>query len=226
MASHGLDAPRPVLTLAALLSWLVAWCGVGLGDVAEGDLLFLSPLRGNAITAVTAGPGGLSVDHVAIAHRIGGAGGPLYVVEAVGRGVTLTPVDSLLVRDGVGQVSVGRVLGIDGPRSVRRALGYVGRPYDWFFEPGDSAVYCSELVLLSLVDACGNPLLAPVPMTFRDASGEIPAFWTGHYGKRGLPVPEGAPGSNPSELSRRREVEIIGVLEVPVADGCGSRTTR
>ena len=113
----------------------------------EGDLLFVAQAEGNAITEVTQGVDGLDIDHVAILHRIGGDHGPLYALEAIPQqGVVLTPIDSLLAREQGATFVIARVDGIDAATSVSNALCYVGKPYDDLFLPGDSAIYCSELV--------------------------------------------------------------------------------
>lgn len=174
---------------------------------AEGDLLFVAQPVDNAVTRVTQGADGLAIDHVAIVHRIGGDGGPLYVVEAVPRqGVVLTPIDSLLAREARATFVVGRVSAADVPASVRAALRLAGRPYDDLYLPGDSAVYCSELVQRCYVNRQGKRIFGTVPMNFRDGSGRIPDQWVERYRQRGMAVPEGLPGTNPGELSRRPEV--------------------
>ena len=88
----------------------------------------------------------------------------------------------------------------------------VGKPYDVLYLPGDSAIYCSELVQLNYVDSQGTLIFDPVPMSFHDATGQVTDYWREFYAARGLEVPEGEPGSNPGELSRRPQVSILGRL--------------
>ena len=132
----------------------------------------------------------------------------------IDRIVALKGIDTFLCRntsDAVAHVLVGRVnVDCDIPASVRRCLAMVGRPYDDLYLPGDSAVYCSELVQMNYVTAAGTLVLDPVPMSFHDQSGAILQYWRDFYSTRGLAVPEGEPGSNPGELSRRNQVTIIG----------------
>jgi len=186
-------------------------------SLCEGDLLFTYSDSTNAITAVTQGVDNYPIDHVGIAHYIGGEQyGLLYVIEAISPNVCLTPIDSFVVHHSsqhATRIIVGRATDCDSQASTQRALRYVGAPYDHYFMPSDSAIYCSELVLKSYVDRHGNTLFSPIPMTFRDPSGHITPFWQQHYAKRGLPVPQGEPGSNPGELSRRPQVTIIGPYE-------------
>lgn len=180
-------------------------------DLLPGDLLFVAQPQDNAITQVTRGVHGLAIDHVAIAHRIGGNHGPLYAIEAIPElGVTLTPLDSLLARESAATIVVGRVSGLDASASVRKALSLLGRPYDNLFLPEDNAIYCSELVQLCYVDTRGRRIFGTIPMSFTDASGQITTHWRAFYATHGRPVPQGLPGTNPGELSRRPEVNIIG----------------
>ena len=180
----------------------------------EGDLLFCCPDSSNAITDVTQGARGMKIDHVAIVHRIGGDDGPLYVIEAKKPVVCLTPIDTFYRENP--HALVGRVNGdVDIRKSVRRCLMMVGKPYDDLYLPGDSAVYCSELVQLNYVDSECNLVFDPVPMSFHDATGQVTDYWLKFYAERGMTVPEGAPGSNPGELSRRPRVSIVADRLMP-----------
>jgi hypothetical protein len=165
-----------------------------------GDLLFHVVEKGNAITDVTPG----MIDHVAIVLSKDS------VIEAVGSGVKTTPLDSL--RQQEGYYIIGKVQGADPTLSIANARCYIGRPYDRLYLPDNDAIYCSELVLFSMVDKEGHRLLSPIPMSFHDASGRITPYWKQFYKEQGMEVPEGWPGSNPGELSKRSEVRIKGRL--------------
>ena len=175
----------------------------------EGDLLFCCPDSSNAITDVTQGARGMKIDHVAIVHRIGGDDGPLYVIEAKKPAVCLTSIDAFYRKNP--HALVGRVgADVDIHKSVRRCLMQVGKPYDDLYLPGDSAIYCSELVQMNYVSAHGDLIFPTVPMSFHDNTGQVTPYWHEFYARRGMTVPEGAPGTNPGELSRRNQVSIIG----------------
>lgn len=165
-----------------------------------GDLLFHVVEKGNAITEVTPG----MIDHVAIVISKDS------VIEAVGAGVKTTPLDSL--RQQEGYYIIGKVRRADPTLSVMNARYYLGRPYDRLYLPDNEAIYCSELVQFSMVDNEGYRLLSPIPMSFHDASGNITSYWQQFYERHNMEVPEGWPGSNPGELSQRREVRIKGRL--------------
>lgn len=180
---------------------LVILCTACQTTLRTGDLLFHVSDRGNAITAVTPA----MTDHVAIYV------GNDTVVEAIpGRGVTLTPIDTLLLRES-GHYRVGRVPAADRSKSVANALGYLGLPYDSLFLPTAAAIYCSELVQLSYVDRHGHPLFSTIPMSFHDSTGLVTPYWQQFYQRHGLPVPEGEPGTNPGELSQHRQVKLKNI---------------
>lgn len=183
--------------------------GVGLGSLCEGDLLFCAQEKGNNITDVTQGVGGMKIDHVAIFHR---QGGRTFALEAIHSGVGLTPTDSFMARREV--VLAARLrdtLGV--ARSVERALRFIGRPYDFNFMPDDSAFYCSELVQKCYRNSRGELVFKPIPMSFHDQSGRITPYWHDYYARQGLQVPEGEPGSNPGDLSRSAAICILGIVE-------------
>ncbi|MBQ0114349.1 MAG: hypothetical protein KBT10_00505 [Bacteroidales bacterium] len=197
------------LLLFAMLPAMAQYDGIH-----EGSLVFVVSKSTNPITSVTGGIDSLSIDHVAIMHRIGGDNGPLFALEAIPEQVSLTPIENFLADTCASAFVLASVHGVDVGTSVHNALKYVGRPYDHYFMLGDSAIYCSELVQISYVDSFGKPIFETVPMTFRNNSGEIPDFWVRRYGERGMAVPEGAPGTNPGEMSRRSCVNIIDVVSL------------
>lgn len=201
MASPG---TKLLILLASLISVLPLW-----GQrLQEGDLLFCCSDTVNAITSVTNGVDDLPIDHVAVVHRMGGDEETLYVIEAVKPEVCLTPLDSFLMNNG--PVLVGRVnVECDLDASVARCMAMLGKPYDDLYMPGDSAVYCSELVQMCYVNTAGELIFEPVSMSFHDSTGCVTDYWIEFYSRHGMKVPEGEPGSNPGELSRRPQVTII-----------------
>ena len=169
-------------------------------SLREGDLLFHVVEQGNAITNVTPG----MIDHVAIVVSSDS------VIEAVGQGVKMTPLDSL--RCQTGQYLVGRVKDVDAQMSIAHAKRYLGKAYDRLYLSDNEEIYCSELVQLSFFNKQGKRLFTPVPMSFHDASGRITDYWTQFYAQYHMEVPEGQPGTNPGELSKRPNVKIVGPL--------------
>lgn len=186
----------------------------------NGDLLFcvVSQSRDGiaaAIVNVTEGVDLLRVSHVAIACQ--GGDGKMYALEASSRhGVWLNPIDSFLVHndhtaDGHPMVLAGRLKDRSiADASVERAKAYVGRPYDFQYLEGDSALYCSELVHYAFKRGDGSFVFPQIPMSFHDASGEVTNFWKDYYKKWDMAVPEGWPGTNPGGISASNQIEIVG----------------
>ena len=190
---------------------------VSVDSLRSADLLFVVNNKGNAITAVTEGLDQLPIDHVAIYYTADSTHTP-SVVQADYEGVRCNTLQSFCCHDvdtASSFVVVGRVVTpFDSKQSLNNALVHVGKPYDYYYLPDDKEIYCSELVQISYVDENGKLIFSTIPMTFRDHEGEIPEFWVKHYGKKGITIPEGEPGTNPGELSRRKEIKIIGRLVV------------
>lgn len=191
-----------------------------LGRLCDCDLFFQVAERGNAITDVTQGVANLPIEHVGVYVCL--TGRPLVLEAIPERGVCLTPLDSFLCRQisagGKPLVVVGRVTDdIDRKRSLARARSFLGCRYDSLFLPDNRDIYCSELVQKSFVHADGSLVFSSIPMTFRDAEGNIPEYWLRFYARHGRSVPEGEPGSNPGDLSRRPNVRIVWNL---MKDGC------
>lgn len=177
---------------------LLTLCCAACTSLRTGDLLFHVVEQENRITAVTPG----QIDHVGIYMGKG------LVLEAIPKaGVVTTPLHAVLQRED-GYYLLGHVKGVSSQLSISNARRYIGLPYDSLYLQDNEAIYCSELVQLSYVDRQGRQIFSTVPMTFRDSSGTIPSYWQQLYQRNGLSVPEGEPGSNPAEMSQRRQVII------------------
>ena len=212
---------RILLTIAVILTFTI--CHAQLGEVCAdslrpADLLFVVNNKGNAITAVTEGTGQLPIDHVAIFYIDDKSHVP-SVIHADYQGVRHSSLNTFLSERKTDSdttshfIVVGRVQApFDVKQSLRNSFSHLGKAYDYYFLPDDSTIYCSELVQISYVDCDGKPLFSPIPMTFRDSNGKIPQYWVQHYKKKSIAIPEGEPGSNPGDLSRRNIVKILGKL--------------
>ena len=181
----------------------------------DGDLMFCVSGKPSAITDVTHGIDEMGINHVAIFHKDKNGS---YAIEAIHKGVCINPIDSFINankgNDRNQKIIIGRIYNdfIDISKSIHNALKYVGRPYDFYFEPSDSAIYCSELVQISFVDRKGKLIFHTIPMSFHDKSGEITAFWKEYYSKAGMAVPENTPGTNPGELSREKIIKMLYII--------------
>ncbi len=181
-----------------LLSALTACHGSG--GLQPGDLLF-QVSEGSMSDAIESSTGG-SFSHVGIL------------------GESLEDVWEAVPSEGVRQVSLREFLGesatdangeplvrvyrapCDWPDVKRRLLQLQGRPYDFGFQIGTKALYCSELVFECYRRPDGSPLFQSIPMSFKGPDGKPLPFWESHYAALGQPIPEGAPGTNPNQLSQ------------------------
>ncbi len=206
------------ITLLLIMCMSAAICAsaqVKIDSLRDGDLIFFVNPKGNAITKVTTSGNEHPIDHVAIFNW--GKDHTPQVIEAVHRGVCLTPVDSLL-KDAKEFNSptllVGRVnVPVDISTTLTRAFTHLGKPYDFTFEPDDEKIYCSELVQKSFVDNNGQLIFSTIPLTFCTKDGKVLPYWHEYYAKRGLEVPEGMPGTSPGGQSRDSHVTILGFIE-------------
>ena len=190
-------------------------------SLLDGDLIFCHTAASgfgdgtlaSAISDVTAG----DIYHVAIVSCDEGAE-PTVIEATTNYGVCERPLGEFLADchhspDGRPLVSVGRLKNVElAEGAVERARKYLGRPYDFQYLEGDSAIYCSELVHYAYLDADSVPVFPQQPMSFHDQSGRITDFWIEWYGKWNMGVPEGAPGTNPEGVRRSEELEIIGCI--------------
>lgn len=187
-------------------------------SLRPGDLLFQdldgSPLC-DAIEAVTTGYENTRLSHVAM---VVDTQPQVQVVEAVGSGVKITPLNQFLARshdgDGRPKVLVGRLHKQYRdliPQAVTYAKAQLGKPYDKPFTMGEDSFYCSELIYFAFLHADhGKPVFSTAPMTFKDPStGDFFPAWVDYYNKLGVRIPEGQPGMNPGSLSREPAVTII-----------------
>lgn len=188
-------------------------------ELQEGDLLFQDEDCGafcEAIEAVTEGINGYNFSHIGLVMR--DENGDLKVMEAITKGVMLTPLDSFLNRtfdaDGQPKVIVGR-LKTEYQPLIEGAIDFIERkknaPYDFVFDIKNDSYYCSELIHLAFESANGGqPIFDTPPMTFKAPNTDSTfSIWTAYYKELGQPIPEGEIGLNPGSMSRSPYIEII-----------------
>ncbi len=184
-----------------------------------GDLLFqdsdLGPLC-DAIEKVTTGFQGANFSHVGIVAK--DDSGNLVVIEAVSKGVVVTPLRTFFGRsfDARHQpkVVVGRLKMPYRhliPSALKEGLALKGKPYGKVFAIDNEAYYCSELIYEIFLRANANkPVFKLQPMTYKDPdTGEMLTAWEDYFSKLGVSIPEGKPGINPGGISCSRLLTII-----------------
>lgn len=170
-------------------------------DLRAGDLLFFSD-EGGMNDAVRESTG--QYTHVALVESVDDT---VWIIDATQRyGVSHRPL--LRTRNGekpypdVYRVKHG-CYNLDSV--LARARSFIGQPYDNAFLPDNGAIYCSELIYEVFLDDCsakGRHLFEAKPMNWRDKEGNLPEYWIKHFKELGMPVPEGVPGTNPTDMSR------------------------
>ena len=184
----------------------------------SGDLLFQDLDCGglcDAIETVTTGVQGRHFSHIGLVYRRADS---VFVIEAIGKDVHLTPLEKFLLRptDKAQQptVVVGRLKPAYqylNKAAVRFALQQMGTLYDDVFLYNNGKYYCSELIYDAYKEANhGRPFFSLRPMTFKDpATGNTFPVWTQYYQDLHQPIPESKPGCNPGGISTSDKISII-----------------
>lgn len=174
-------------------------------QLRNGDLLFqdldCGPLC-DAIEQVTLSYGGRHFSHIGLVSIDGDS---VYIIEAIGNKVQLTPLH-LFVGRTKKEILLGRVkrkfknVAIE---AVVKAKQKIDIPYDDAFLYDNGKYYCSELLYDAFKEANQNQdffLLSP--MTFkRPGSNDFFPVWIDYYEKLNIPIPEGKAGINPGGIS-------------------------
>lgn len=185
-----------------------------------GDLLFCgvpdTEDSGTAAGAIAAsvGRGGVNLIHVAVVEV---ADDTVWVIDAtMKRGVDRHPLDTLIhdFTDADGQkpvLVVKRLKKGFSPLFIENAKRFLGQPYDYWFKPDNGHQYCSELVWESYRKPDGTPLFESQPMNFKGPDGNYPAYWVQLFEELGEPIPQGAPGTNPQDMSEAEILEDVRI---------------
>lgn len=201
-----------LLIISVLL--LAVSCGQKVDTLRTGDLIFVGlPMDYDAegdsmdaaISAATGEEGALNLIHVAIAEVDADS---VWIIDAtIAHGVDRHPLAVFLkdftLKDGTyPEFIIKRVKGVDTEAAVQRARTYCGRGYDVRFLPDNEDQYCTELVQNSYLDASGNQVFHSEPMNFCAPDGTMPPYWEWLFGKLGMEVPQGVPGTNPQRMAQ------------------------
>lgn len=198
-----------VFFAASLL--LLSACSPAQESLRSGDLIFVGlpfdyqsgDSMDSAIAAAT-GDGRLNLIHVAIVDV---APDSVYVIDAtMKRGTSRHSLQSFVsdfrLRSGDYPVFLVKRLTVEAPDAVAHARALCGQPYDSLFAPGNGAQYCSELVRDSYLSPEGAYLFEESPMNWKDADGNYPDYWVRLFGRMGVDIPQGVPGTNPQEMAQ------------------------
>jgi hypothetical protein len=198
------------------LSIILFFCisfGLRAQNYQTGDLLFQDLDCGeicDAIEAVTQGINDQKFSHIGLVYTRNDS---VYIIEAIGNDVHLTPIVDFLERSNnpVVQARVKAPYAKLVPNVIQFALQQQGKPYDEPFLYDNGKYYCSELIYDAFAFANnGKPFFRLEPMTFKkpDSDTYFPV-WVTYYEKLGMEIPEGKPGINPGGISRSDKIEIL-----------------
>lgn len=181
-------------------------------QLKDGDIIFRQVPCGRfceAIVETTPCKPGMAFNHCGIVHV---ENGNTYVIEAVSKGVQQISIQDFLKKDTSKHIYIGRLkqpYTANIPQAIAQATSYIGRPYDKPFLPGDSALYCSELVWYAYRQQ-DIPVFPLQPMTFKSPrTGATYPAWAEYYQQLQLPMPEGVPGINPCAIANSDKLTLI-----------------
>lgn len=189
-----------------------------INQLKPGDLIFQNLDCGglcDAIEAVTPAYNGEHFSHVGIIYR--NKKGQIMIIEAIGKGVVLTPIQKVLQRS-KNTCYIGRLRASDTimvQQIIAFALKQEGRPYDDGFIYGNGKYYCSELVYDAFKAANHQqPFFKMQPMTYKiPGSNETFPAWQKYFAQLHLPVPEGQPGCNPGGIASSGKLKMFLLKE-------------
>ncbi len=196
-------------------------------NLLPGDFLFQDSDCGaycDAIEKVTVGYQGASFSHMGLVVNNEKDPGQLYLIEAISKGVVLTPLDTFLNRSvdrhGAPKVLAGRLkpeFQYLIPTALREAFTLIGHAYDPVYDITDDRYYCSEMVYEVFKRANHNqPVFELQPMTFVDPdTGATFPIWEGYFKELGVPLPEGEPGINPGGISLSEKLTMVHAFGKP-----------
>jgi len=185
------------------------------GRLRPGDLIFQKLNCGDlcrAIHRATRRKGVPEVSHVAVVESVEGR--VVTLIEAYDRGVARVTLDEL----------ARRTRGSDGPAWIAARLrpphdalipfflqelaARLGRPYDRHFLPDNGAYYCSELISDALL-SLGVHIFPRISMSFGKHGTWEYGVWEKYYRELDREVPQGEPGTNPTQLLSSPYLEIL-----------------
>ncbi len=183
----------------------------------NGDILFqdidCGPLC-DAIERVTDSYGNYNFSHLGLVFQ--SSNDSIYVIEAIGNEVQLTPYKVFLYRSlnknnkpkVIAMRSSFTALQIDS--AVTIAFREKGKPYDDFFLQDNERWYCSELIAYAFNSALKQTVFESTPMTYKESgSDSILKVWRDYFEDIQSEVPEGKPGCNPGAMSRSGYLKLI-----------------
>lgn len=181
-------------------------------DLQNADLVFVGAENSafsQAIKSATA-KGGTDYTHIGIVEV---AQDGAFVIEATSEKGVVRTAWAEFVRTNEGRamnlMRLKKSVKFNASAVITRAKGFLGQPYDWAFLPNNDKMYCSELVWETFVGENGERIFKANPMNFYDEKGNLPEFWVQNFKKLGISVPQGVLGTNPNDMSKSPQIELL-----------------
>lgn len=169
-------------------------------QLKPADLLFIKADTSDFSTAISESTG--IYVHVAIA-----VDNQTVIHATLNHGVIEQPLSEFLSDNS--PLDVFRLPLIESNAVISNARKHLGKPYNDSFYPDDAGFYCSQLVAAAFANQVRFP---EVPMSFGDGEKQISDYWQRYFDALGVPVPLGKSGTNPDDLSKFPDLELIGTL--------------
>jgi len=180
----------------------------------NGDFVFVSGNTSSfddAIVSVTKNKENIDFSHVGLLHCTDSG---LFIIEAVTKGVSHTPLDTFLHKNSNSIIKIAR-LKTEYQQyihdAIANALVRLGKKYDFAFDLENDTYYCSELLYVAFVEASGDSLFFETPpMTFKDmATNKFHHYWITYFEALNIDIPEGKLGLNPNGMSLSEKLEWV-----------------
>lgn len=185
----------------------------------EGDLVFIVDNSASdlvkAIKESTSLKEEIPFTHVGTMKK---ENGKIFILEATSpEGVVKTPLDAYFAKAALLEtkplIAVGRLKSeyrYAIPSAISNTEQKLGKKYDYAYDEQNDAFYCSELIRLCFLDSLGTPIFEPLPMSFKNKeTGLMDQYWTSHFEKLGVSIPEGKPGTNPADMAKASVINIV-----------------
>ena len=205
------------LCIAIKAAMILNFTSLKAEELKSGDLIFVGASEGNFSQAIADATEweetSMRFVHVGIIEVRDST--EINVIEASPqKGVRLISLDDFLAEapllSGRPAVAVKRCISeFPVEKTISNAKRFLGQPYDWWYMPDNGKIYCSELVFESFLDDNGNHIFESHPMNFKAKDGSIPQFWIDLFEEIGEPIPEGVEGTNPSDLSKSKNLRPV-----------------
>lgn len=165
-----------------------------------------------AIKKVTPSFKGHSFNHVGI---IIDSTNTWYVLEAISKGVVLTPFEEFIKRTSIDSIFIGKINVAFQEPDLKFISNILGKKYDYYFDLYNDLYYCSEIVYLLYKTPEGKPLFELMPMTFVDTTtGKVFQIWENYFKSLNIEIPEGEPGINPGSIANSPCISIYKLSEL------------